>query len=138
MRVHTGVFHPNNIFLLIENPAADENGHRARALLLGAMSANLTRSGWWENVEACHFEEIAEQENTRLKEDARDLLRDLRHRAPEGMAHRALDEVLDFLRDTEQRVKRVSGDRLLPHFYSGRESLPDFLERVAGGRIRGN
>ena len=138
IRVETGVFHPKNVLLLLEKPEADDEGHRVRSLLIGAMSANITRAGWWENVEACHFEEIAEDENTRLKDDLLDLLRDLRRRAPEGIEHEAVEEVIGFLRATGQRVNRVSGDRLLPHFYSGRESFPDFLDRVAGGRIRGS
>jgi hypothetical protein len=138
MRVLTGVFHPKNIFLLLEEPEKDDEGHRARSLLVGAMSANLTRAGWWENVEACHFEEIAENEYTRLKDDLLDLLRDLRRHAPGGIEHEAVEEVIGFLRTTDQRVNRVTGDRLLPHFYSDRESFPDFLERVAGQRIRGS
>jgi len=138
MRTKTGVFHPKNMLLLVEEPDADEEGHRARSLLVGALSANLTRSGWWENVEGCHFEEIAEDEDTRLKEDLANLLKDLRRDAPQGLNHDAVEEVRAFLRLTGQRVKRVSGDWLLPHFYSGRESIPDFLERVAGNRIRGS
>jgi hypothetical protein len=138
IRTKTGVFHPKNVLLLLEDLDPDEAGHKARSLLVGAMSANLTRAGWWENVEGCHFEEIAEDEDTRLKEDIGHLLKDLRRDAPQGMDHAAVNELRAFLQHTGQRVKRVSGGWLLPHFYSGRESIPDFLERVAGNRIRGS
>jgi hypothetical protein len=138
IRSKTGVFHPKNVLLLLEQPEPDEEGHKARSLLVGAMSANLTRSGWWENVEGCHFEEIAEKEDTRLKEDLSHLLMDLRRKAPEGLDHAAVNELHAFLQNTGQRMKRASGGRLLTHFYSGRESIPDFLQRVAGNRICGS
>lgn len=138
IRTKTGVFHPKNVLLLLEESEPNKEGQKARSLLVGAMSANLTRAGWWENVEGCHFEEIFEDEDTRLKEDLGHLLRDLRREAPQGMHHEAVNELRVFLQLTGQRVKRVSGDWLLPHFYSGRESIPDFLHRVAGNRIRGS
>ena len=53
----TGVFHPKNIFLLLER---NDRTSKERALLSACMSANLTRAGWWENVEVCHFEEVKE------------------------------------------------------------------------------
>src|SRR5438094_5153927 len=51
-----GVFHPKNVFLLVEADEPDDDGHRAQALIAASLSANLTRTGWWENVEACHVE----------------------------------------------------------------------------------
>lgn len=138
VRTKTGVFHPKNVLLLLEAPEPDKDGHKGRSLLVGAMSANLTRSGWWENIEGCHFEEIDEDADTRLKEDLGNLLKDLRRDAPPGVDHEAVEELRAFLRLTGQRQKRVSGDRLHPHFYSGRESIPDFLERVVGNRICGS
>lgn len=58
----TGIFHPKNVLALVEADEPDEHGHHARALLVSCMSANLTRSGWWENVEAVHVEEIGEND----------------------------------------------------------------------------
>src|SRR5262245_45026098 len=52
----TGIFHAKNVFLLVEEVEPDENGFHARTLLIGSLSANLTRSGWWENVECCQIE----------------------------------------------------------------------------------
>ncbi|NBU11378.1 MAG: hypothetical protein EBS84_20605, partial [Proteobacteria bacterium] len=58
------VFHPKNVLLLLEKENA--SGESSRSLLVGALSANLTRAGWWENIEAAHFEEVEEGESTRL------------------------------------------------------------------------
>ncbi len=65
----TGIFHPKNVFALVEEVEPDDDGHRAQSLIVACMSANLTRAGWWENVEVCHIETIREGEATRLKED---------------------------------------------------------------------
>jgi hypothetical protein len=137
VRHRTGVFHPKNVFLLVENTEPDDCGGKARSLLVGAMSANLTRSGWWENIECAHFEEVADGDATRLKEDMHDLFSQLKRRTAEGLEHPAVDEIMRFLRRVDQRVKRVSQDKLQPHFYSGGESFPDFLERCAGSWLRG-
>ncbi len=46
------------------------------------MSANLTRSGWWENVECCHIEELVEGERSRLRDDLIAFLDLLRRKTP--------------------------------------------------------
>ena len=66
VRHATGIFHPKNVFALVEALDPDEDGHPAQALIVASMSANLTRAGWWENVEVCHIEELREGELTRL------------------------------------------------------------------------
>jgi hypothetical protein len=62
----TGIFHPKNIFLLLESDEPSEDGSRERTLCVACLSANLTRAGWWENVEVCHFEEMREGDKTLL------------------------------------------------------------------------
>ncbi len=64
----TGTFHPKNLFVLLEARTPDEEGHKAQALLVGCLSANLTQSGWWTNLEVAHFVEIAEGEHTSLRD----------------------------------------------------------------------
>lgn len=135
VRHRTGVFHPKNVFLLLE--ATDPEGERRQSLLIGALSANLTRAGWWENIEAAHFEELADGEATRLKDDLRELLRRLKSRTADGLEHAAAGAILQFLGRTDQRTKRVSQGSLQPHFFSGGESLGDFLDRCAGDQLRG-
>lgn len=132
----TGVFHPKNIFLLLER---NDRTSKERALLSACMSANLTRAGWWENVEVCHFEEVKEGDKTLLRDDLLDFLGGLKRRAPAGdKGVRAIDDVLQFLRQSVQsRINRSSGEGLFTRFYAGRESLIDFLKVAATGRISG-
>ena len=61
VRRATGAFHPKLILLLVENHADDHEENTAPAdlsLIVASLSANLTRAGWWENVETGHIEEI--------------------------------------------------------------------------------
>lgn len=131
------VFHPKNVFVLVESSDPTEGGHSERALLVASMSANLTRAGWWENVEVCHVEEIAEGAKTRLRNDLIAHLDQLKRKSPSERDHAALRDVRDFLKGTEQRAQRSSNGRLHPHFYGGGQSLVDFLEEVAGDALRG-
>lgn len=137
IRHPTGVFHPKLALILAESWEANSEGHRPRVLIVAAMSANLTRAGWWENVEVCHVEELAENDKTRLRDDLLRFLQDLRRRAPYENQHPSLDAIVAFVRGTEQRMHRSVDDRLLPHFYAGRSRLVDFLDETAGQRLRG-
>jgi hypothetical protein len=138
VRRRTGVFHPKNVLLLVEEESDVEDEPPARALIIGSMSANLTRSGWWENVESAHFEEIVEGEPSLLKLDLQTLLRDLRQRTADGQEHAAAEAILEFLRGMERRVRRFKEGWLLPHFYNGNEMFIEFLNRCAGDRIYRN
>lgn len=139
VRHRTGIFHPKNVFVLTESTTTEDGEPPERKLLVACLSANLTRAGWWENVEVCHIEEIQAGERTRLTEDLITFLDGLRRRP--GLAanrdHQAIVEILRFLRGTEQRSQRSSEGRLLSHFYDGRESIPDFLDRAGGNALRG-
>jgi len=59
VRVPQGVFHPKLVFVLVDN-CRDDKGQTlvSQSLIFGCLSANLTRGGWWENVEVAHFVEI--------------------------------------------------------------------------------
>ncbi|MEW6688724.1 MAG: hypothetical protein AB1452_06485 [Pseudomonadota bacterium] len=139
VRHRTGIFHPKNIFLLLETPPVEEGQPPERALLAACLSANLTRAGWWENVEVCHFEEIHEADKTLLKPDLADLLGALKRRAiAGGTVQRAVDDMLDFLRsNTEERQRRTSDDYLHTRFYGGAVPVHEFLDSSTGGRLRG-
>ena len=137
MRHPTGISHPKNVFLLLEDKKADESGYHARSLVIGALSANLTRSGWWENVEAAHFEQIYEGEKTLLREDLRGLFRQLKIRAHSESSHVAIDLLQSFLKDIEARSLRSTSGLLHSRFFTGREAFTDFLDEAAGDRLRG-
>ncbi len=132
----TGIFHPKNVFLLVEEEEGDEGGQHAQTLIVASLSANLTRSGWWENVEACHLEEIAEGDRTRLKDDLDSFLKGLQRRVAAERDHLALREILAFLRQVTPRLQKSSGGQLHPHFYAGAEPLADFLQQTAGGLLQ--
>ncbi len=51
-------FHPKVNWLLLESDTADEQGQLAQRLVMGVGSNNLTRAGWWENLEVQHWEVI--------------------------------------------------------------------------------
>jgi hypothetical protein len=118
VRHRQAIFHPKNVFLLVEDADPDEKGERERALLVACLSANLTQAGWWENVEVCHVEELVEGDSTRLRDDVLALLdglqRRLHDKAADGNA--ALKEIVAFLRrHTEQRAGRSADARRHPH-----------------------
>lgn len=135
VRLKTGIFHPKNVFALVEDREPPKEGEAPhRALLVGNMSANLTRAGWWENVEVCHIEEIGEGETNRLRGDLLSFLDGLMRRVGSRTddRHEALRSIRAFLAKTSQRANRSSGGALYSHFYSGQEAFTDFLRDAAG------
>jgi hypothetical protein len=144
IRHPTGVFHPKNVIALVESIEADAEGRHARSLLCACSSANLTRAGWWENVECAHVEEIREGEHTLLGEGLARYV-DALINAAEGRradsevrtAHTAARAIRDFLRSTTAREQRSIDGRLLTHFHDGRGGLLDFMDEAAGPWLRG-
>lgn len=135
----TGIFHPKNVFALIEDLEPDDDGRRPQTLLVACMSANLTRAGWWENVEVCHIETIAEGDVTRLKEDMFRFLDGLERKAGDKAAdgHASIKAIKGFLRSTDQRFVRSSGGWLHTHFFDGTTTVREFLRKAAGSAIDG-
>lgn len=142
IRHPTGIFHPKNVLALVEANEPDENGHCPRALLCACLSANLTRAGWWENVEVGHVEEIAEGEHTNLRDALISYLDRLvakaeRRRVNDELRdqHEALRDIREFLREGSQRQHRFVNGKLRTHFHNGEESLPDFIHNAAGDSL---
>jgi hypothetical protein len=92
------------------------------------MSANLTRAGWSENVEVAHI--VTAEEGT----PCGSLIALLRQVSPQGTVHSALDEIQSFVRRCEQDPQRLYEGPLVSRLFTG--DLPDFLEEVAGDRLR--
>lgn len=136
VRLRTGIFHPKNVLLLVEDEPAEEKAERPRTLVVGCLSANLTRAGWWENIEACHFEEIAENDKSLLKGELTVFLESLIRRSDPQGDHRAAREILSFLRRVDSRERRSTDGRLHPQFYGGKVSLGEFLASAAGADIQ--
>lgn len=136
VRLKTGIFHPKNIFLLVEDEQPDETGDRPQHLLVAALSANLTRTGWWENVEVCHIEELENRALTYLRDDLLEFFGTLRARAPARTTHQALDRIAKFVRTTVQLPQRSSAGVLHAQFYSGSRSFIEFLWDALGAGAR--
>lgn len=139
VRHRTGIFHPKNVLALVEDAEPNEDGQRAKALIVACLSANLTRAGWWENVEVCHTEEIPEGASTRLAGDLIAFLESLERRLGEKAAegHASLRAIRSFLLKTEQRAQRSSEGRFHPHFFDGRVSVSEFFRGVVGSALDG-
>ncbi len=129
----TGYFHPKTVLLLVSDPP--DAGKKS--LIVGSLSANLTRAGWWENVEVAHIEEVELEHYCGFRDDLLALFSLLRRLAPDGTDHTALDAIHDFVRSVERDPQRLHEGTLISRMFTGDRDLPGFLEELAGTRLRG-
>jgi len=142
VRRPNGVFHPKVIMLLVDEPVEDELGEQDgygesyQSLIVGIASANLTRSGWWENVECAHFEVISDRDLDRsrvsFRSDLLSLIRQIRESAPRDEDHVALDTIHEFVisRTEKGRFQSSRGaGAWRTRIFAGqkRQSLAEFL-----------
>jgi hypothetical protein len=112
----TGLFHPKMGLILV-----DDGDSQSLLVLVG--SANLTRSGWWKNVEVAHITELTAEKASPLRQDllgADGLFESLRAHDGTGQRHEALGVIQRYVEDTV-----TEGDGL-PRLYVGKEDFPDF------------
>ena len=145
VRRAAGVFHPKLAFLLVDEPGeprddADET-HQYQSLIVACLSANLSRAGWWENVECAHIEEIKDRDRAPARipyrRDVLAILRRIRACAAEDDDRRALDAVRAFLRErvsTERYVNESAGGRWYTRFFGGEGRL-DLANWLAERRL---
>jgi hypothetical protein len=123
----SGCFHPKNIFLLLEN---NQDGKQWESLLIVTLSANLTRAGWWENVEVAHVEEVHAGDNCSFRQDVLDLITRLKREDKTASGHLALDAIRTYLSRQIGEVKqKTKSGRWRPRFYTGEQSVPEFLQQ---------
>ncbi len=139
LRRRTGCFHPKLVFVLMEDNVEDGWGEELNldpphALIVGALSANLTRAGWWENVETGHFEELHDRdvsdERCSFRRDLLALLRRVRAFGGVDDDHRALDMVSEYVRTRvtkEEPSRRTHAGRFYTRLFHGQQPLPDWL-----------
>ena len=76
------------------------------SLIVGVFSANLTRAGWWENLETGHVEEVrdlsVEESRIPFRKDLLSIMRRVRDLSPDD-DHSALDQIHAFLRARTHR-----------------------------------
>ena len=105
VRRANGVFHPKLVFLLVDEPreSGGDTGETYQSLVVACLSANLSRAGWWENVECAQIEEIQDRDlasgRVPYRRDLLAILRRIRGCAAQDDHHRALDAVHEFLRE---------------------------------------
>lgn len=144
----TGYFHPKVILLLVDEqdeavgtPPDNRCDAEAapQALVIGILSANLTRAGWWENVECAHIEEIKDpnvnDERYSFRSDLLPLLQRVRQSASDGDDQSALDRIIAFLsaRSHDNALeKSTSGGRLRTRIFGAqsRTTLSDWLQQL--------
>ena len=129
----TGVFHPKLVLALVENPPS-QGGEPTRSLIVATLSANLTRSGWWENLEAAHVEEIAAESPTNrrctFRGDLLDALRLVMGVAPPEDSRGALRTIHDFVQDNAPQEGTSSASwrgRYYTRLFAGQKSLSAWL-----------
>jgi hypothetical protein len=137
VRISTGVFHPKVIVLLVEET---DSAHPVNTCLIcGVLSANLTKSGWWSNLECAHFEEIVEGKSCSFRDDLLAFLKFLRKNSGRERDHAALELVRKWLRNVDQSRNTELRDRgrLRPQLFAGTEPLASFLKEVRGDQLNG-
>ncbi len=149
VRHATGAFHPKLILLLVDElPDRLEavglaRGARRQSLLVGILSANLTRAGWWENVECAHFEEIRDRElsaeRVPFRRDLLGLLRRVRRAAAPAEEHRALERIGEFLGSRTVRDRPAherSGGKWHTRIFHGQTAFAEWLRARRLGAVR--
>jgi hypothetical protein len=142
-----GFFHPKVALVLLSAPVDPEDPSlgREHTLLVGILSANLTKAGWWENVECAWLDEIAEGSRCSYRQDLQFLLhrilddeaslptRTKNDRA--GNAHAALERIRAFIAKSDNvadDTRRTARRRLQPRLFVGQDamSLAEFVADV--------
>lgn len=145
----TGYFHPKVILLLVQERNSNDNANSRNgselattqmALIVGILSANLTRAGWWENVECAHIEEIkdraVDRERCSFRSDLLSIIRRIRHSASHTDDQSALETIRVFLRQRTQRshvARGYSDYSYHTRIFAGqsRESLSTWLQQFS-------
>lgn len=141
------VLHAKHVFLLLDEPGEPGAPVSSRLAMI-TTSANLTRSGWWTNVEVGHVHEIVAGQKDSVRQDLvgnGGLLAVLRRLdrtagpepAPRHDPHAGLQEVRRFLEEhTSARGWSQQDGRWFPRLWYGKGPLPEFLLEYAGTGAR--
>lgn len=134
VRWKTGIFHPKLVLLLIERDGPDPEVAPERSLIVGVASANLTRHGWWENVEVAHFEELRSKDHplgrTAYRSDLLEVLRLLKAALPKHTSDPARDAIHRFVREETNKDEyrnATVGRRYLTRIFAGQGGFPAWL-----------
>jgi hypothetical protein len=144
-------FHPKLVCALVEN--ADGPSSTGRKLIVACQSANLTRAGWWENLECSHIEIMDEGAHSSFSESLTEFLRWLGDQSPEAPPRMpgikftqrfkddAVGSILSFLEKAPHRKRQIRSP-LSPRFIytdiakRGR-TLTEMLDEEGGKELNG-
>eukprot|EP01047_Picozoa_sp_COSAG01_P028051 COSAG01_NODE_1872_length_9006_cov_523.219153_4_plen_685_part_00 len=143
VRVGQGIFHPKLVLLLVENTELDdESGEEevvSHSLVVGTLSANLTRAGWWENVEAGHFETIDDKDHSdEVISFRRDLLRLTKYilKLAPHEPQVAMNRIRDYLKKRTNTQTRQNVSSVGQHFtrlFFGQKKFSEWLSELRIG-----
>ena len=140
----TGVFHPKLVLILVEDPPSD-GSEPTQSLIVATLSANLTRSGWWENLEAGHVEVIEAESPTNrrctFREDLLSALDLIMSSVRLEDRRGALRTIRRFVRDSAPREGTGYASwrgRYYTRLFAGQTSLPEWFRDRRLGNHRWN
>jgi hypothetical protein len=137
VRVRTGgLFHPK-VVLLLTDPLDAESADPT-TLLFGVMSANLTKGGWWSNLECVHFESIKPGDRLGFHDDLTRLLRETRVLSTREAGHEPLDRIHTWLRrETTQTSHATWEGRLRTRLVAGTRPFLEFISEARSDTLAG-
>ncbi len=115
-----GYFHPKLALILVEDA---KNNPASRSLIVGVFSANLTQSGWWENLECGEILEATEGKPCSFKDDLLGICNLLRSSDTAGRDHAALDAIQAFVKQLDETTPRSPKRMLHPRLFYGDEKI---------------
>jgi len=132
-----GVFHPK--VFVISGKRIVEGDEETQVILVGTSSANLTRAGWWENIEFVHIEEFEATATAHLAYDVANFLRALRKKMPAGLKAQAVEKILKFLPKGEPyaSMPQKSEGRLKTRLLFGQGGWHEALAKVLKSEVKG-
>lgn len=125
-----GVFHPKLVLALCE----DDTG--LESLVVCTTSANLTRGGWWTNVECADVDRIDDGERHNYVSGLVDLV-DLLHKVRFPASRLATTAIRDFLQRQHPFVQRTSGGVVRPTLIPPYRDLTLAVRDLFGTRLDG-
>tara|TARA_B100000959_G_scaffold287132_1_gene369535 strand:- start:3381 stop:5447 length:2067 start_codon:yes stop_codon:yes gene_type:complete len=142
IRRNTGCFHPKVILLLVDNEEKEPEENYvenlpSQSLIVEIQSANLTRAGWWENIECSHFMEIEDREinpsPSSIRRDLLGLIQRIQKNADSDDNHSALEQIREFLlkQTPRDQLKLASyGGMFYTRIFYGQEKLSTWLTNL--------
>lgn len=126
-----GVFHPKVVLALC-------SGDQGESLIVSVASANLTRGGWWTNLEVADVVRLNDGQRHGYLAGLKALVKQLDRAAPALANRSATKRVAKFLARQEAYSTITDGGTLRPTLLPGWTSMTAELGRLFGNRLAGS